>query len=138
MTLDDANDRLDEAIAELTVTVSDFELAAAADEREHDAAMQGLAEANRKGTRGPEWRTLQERIDRGETTLESIFSGEDTSREAIAVSENAHRNLRALSEQLEEDAAVDPEAFDPRAETEAIAADLARRVAELKQSLGIN
>ncbi|WP_175956721.1 hypothetical protein [Schaalia sp. Marseille-Q2122] len=50
----------------------------------------------RSGELGLEWKKLRERIDSGQTSLEQIFSGEDTSREAQEVCRLAQRNLAAM------------------------------------------
>lgn len=61
---------------------------AEADEKRADAA--------RKGELGPEWRTIQQRIDTGRTSVADVFSGTDTSPEANALRGMSRRNLDRL------------------------------------------
>lgn len=75
---------------------------------EHDE-QEAMAEADRvradrarAGELGPEWRSVQSRIDLGQTSLEAVFSGEDTSVEAEKLRELSTRNLTALRESWSE------------------------------------
>lgn len=136
MSDDDVLGRLDELIGTLTESLADLERNEDGG-GEDDESMEELAQANRDGDRGQDWKKLQERIDRGETTLEDIFGGVDTSREAQSVSELSRKNLATLSERLEEEAKSDPEAFDPRAEAGQIAQELESRIEQVKRDLGI-
>ncbi|MCL2455437.1 MAG: hypothetical protein FWD18_09120 [Micrococcales bacterium] len=56
------------------------------------------ARAARAGELGPEWRTVQRRIDGGQTTLGDVFSGADESAAARALRELSRRNLASLRE----------------------------------------
>jgi hypothetical protein len=60
------------------------------------------ADRARAGELGPEWRAVQARIDLGQTTLEAVFSGEDTSTEAERLRELSNRNLTALRDSWSE------------------------------------
>jgi len=62
------------------------------------------AESARAGDLGPEWRTIQRRIDTGLTSVKDVFSGEDTSREAEALRTMSRRNLALLRASWESDA----------------------------------
>lgn len=54
------------------------------------------AERARAGELGPEWRTVQARIDLGQTTVAAVFSGQDTSAEAEALRALSVKNLTTL------------------------------------------
>lgn len=60
------------------------------------------AEAARKGELGRDWQVLQERIDRGETTVGQILDGGDTSPEAQRIQELAAKNLVRLTHSVHE------------------------------------
>lgn len=130
-------DRLDETINSLSATIAELENAetAGTDDRE---ALEEIAQANRRGDRGNDWQKLQQCIDRGETSLEDIFSGKDISREAKAVSGLAKQNLASLNEQLVDATKKEPTAFNPQADAQELADDLAARVEDIKRQLGIN
>lgn len=59
-------------------------------------ADQKRADAARKGELGPEWRTIQKRIDTGQTSVADVFSGTDTSPEAETLRRMSRRNLERL------------------------------------------
>lgn len=65
-------------------------------------AAQERAEAARSGELGSDWQTIQRRIDRGETTLEAVFSGEDTSIEAQHLREDSEDGMEELMEKWDE------------------------------------
>lgn len=71
---------------------------------------------------GAEWRTVQSRIDLGETSLEAIFRGEDQTSAAQALRKMTDQNLRALREswnEVDEDVADDDDRPSPDAEFDA-------------------
>ncbi|NTV39725.1 MAG: hypothetical protein HGA51_07190 [Demequinaceae bacterium] len=137
MTTGDPLARLDDAIASMTELLADLEAESAAQSEGDAEADERLAEANRRGERGAHWRVLQRRIDQGETSLEAIMGGTDTSPEAVAVNATARKNLAALSNTLQENAAKDPEALDPRASAAELTDELAARVRDIKRSMGM-
>ncbi|MCC2309385.1 hypothetical protein [Cellulomonas chengniuliangii] len=55
------------------------------------------AEAARRGELGPDWRTVQQRIDAGRTSLEAVFGGEDESPAAQALRTISRRTLAGLA-----------------------------------------
>ena len=55
-----------------------------------------LAEAARRGDLGPDWRRVQQRVDRGETTLADVFGGRDSSPEAAALVSRSREQLTTL------------------------------------------
>ena len=59
---------------------------------------QARAEAARTGELGKDWQIIQRRIDRGETSLEAVFSGEDTSIEARHLRDDSEEQMRELIE----------------------------------------
>ncbi len=137
MTSTDPLARLDDMIAGMTELFEELEAENAATSRQEREADEQLADANRRGERGQNWRVLQRRIDHGDTSLEAIMGGTDTSTEALAVNAMARRNLAALSDTLQDKASHDPEALDPRASAAELSDELAARVRDIKRSLGI-
>jgi hypothetical protein len=96
----------------------------AAQQAEVDSAREAQAEAARAGDLGPDWRTVQSRIDLGETTLEAVFTGTDTSSAAQALREMSRRNLEELREMWDEqDEDPDQAEPSPAAEVSAAAAE---------------
>lgn len=84
------------------------------------------AEAARRGELGPDWRALQTRIDRGETSLEAVFGGEDDSPEARRLVEASRQRLAEMATR-------------PTTEAEAALAEIAAlraRIAEMDAGLG--
>jgi len=74
-------------------------LTTAAAELEEDAARdEERARRARRGELGPDWRRLQERIDRGETSLGAIAQGLDDSWEAQEVRTHTIDNLAASAD----------------------------------------
>lgn len=63
------------------------------------------AEQARSGALGSDWSVVQGRIDLGQTSLQAVFSGEDTSPEAERLRGVATRNLEELRASWEEDKA---------------------------------
>jgi hypothetical protein len=80
---------------------------------ERDAARgTEIADAARRGDLGPQWRTVQQRVDRGETSLDDVFSGRDSSPEAVALARRSRENLSRMSEVVQ----ADDDVRDARAE----------------------
>lgn len=84
--------------------------AAAEREAEEDRVR---SEKARAGELGPEWRVVQSRIDLGQTSLEAVFSGADTTAEAEALRALSIKNLTSLrdswsAEDDDEDAPASP------------------------------
>lgn len=88
----------DEMISRLETLNRQLEKELEAEKKAAEAADDKRAVRARSGELGLEWKKLQERIDSGQTTLEQVFSGEDTSREAQEVRRLAQRNLMAMRE----------------------------------------
>ena len=84
------------------------------------------AERARSGELGQEWRTLQRRVDLGETTVEAVVRGEDDSAQAVVVRGYAQENAETAA--LELDGEVD-EAEKGGEVSPAAAAALAHRAA---------
>lgn len=61
------------------------------------------AQNARQGKLGPDWQTVQRRIDREETTLADVFSGADTTPAASRLRELSRKNLTAMRESLKAD-----------------------------------
>ena len=67
-----------------------------------DAAREAeRAEKARSGELGPDWASVQRRIDLNQTSLEAVFSGEDVSNEAASLRDLSQKNLAQLREQWE-------------------------------------
>jgi hypothetical protein len=94
----------------MTLLQEDDEQMARLDEAEEAMraeADQARAERARAGELGPEWRVVQGRIDLGQTSIEAVFSGEDTSLEAEKLRQLATRNLTALRDSWTEGEAAE-------------------------------
>ncbi|CAM5780791.1 hypothetical protein [Cellulomonas persica] len=78
----------------------------AADERAARDEPSRREEAARRGQLGPHWQRAQVRIDAGQTTLEAVLGGDDTSPEAVAIREAARAELRRGATQPGEDGAL--------------------------------
>lgn len=95
-----------------------------------------LAAAARRGERGPAWQRIQQRIDLGQTSLDDVFRGEDTSADARSLQDQSRRTLAALGEGMSEAAATDPEALDPAAEAAEILEEMQERIRAVQRLLG--
>lgn len=98
--------RLRWAMAEVE-RMSAAQAAGDADRAERTAA------AARRGDLGPQWQRVQERVDRGETSLTDVFSGKDSSPEAVALARRSREHVGELLGSVRE--AGDPsldDAFD--------------------------
>lgn len=82
-----------------------------------------LAAAARRGELGPEWRTVQTRVDRGETTLHDVFTGQDSSPAAAALARRSRENVAALAATAREDEDV----IEAAEELDAVRARVAER-----------
>ncbi len=88
----------DDPVARLQALVDDLERQVAESERERAAEQDERANAARKGRLGPDWRAVQLRVDRGETTLAAVFGGTDPTPEAQRLRGRAQDNLSRLAE----------------------------------------
>jgi len=73
-------------------------------QRDNAEPRQRRAEAARRGELGEDWKTIQERIDNGETTLEDVFSGKDTSEAAETIRKTAQQNVTKVMQQARQEA----------------------------------
>lgn len=93
------------------------------------------AEQARDGVLGTDWQRIQRRIDQGETSLDAVVRGEDTSVEATELRRTAADNARALAALQE--AEPEDEAGDDQGELFAQVrrqqAELQAMVAEIRQ-----
>lgn len=65
----------------------------AAQNAERDAR---IAEAARRGGLGSDWQRVQQRVDRGETTMMDVFAGRDDSPEATGLAGTSRQNMTEL------------------------------------------
>jgi hypothetical protein len=61
---------------------------------------QRRAEAARSGALGPDWQEVQRRLDAGETTLEDVFGGTDTTPAAVRLREQSRATIEATAAEL--------------------------------------
>lgn len=78
----------------------------------NDEATERREEAARRGELGEDWKKIQERIDKGETTLSDIFSGKDNSDEAAALRFTARTNISKAMQQARKNEPEDEDPFD--------------------------
>ena len=80
--------------------------------RESHELDQERAEAARHGEHGRDWQEIQGRIDRGQTTLAKVLSGEDDSPAAQRIQETTAQNLATITAEIaEHDQATGGERF---------------------------
>lgn len=91
------------------------------------------ADSARHGDYGDDWKIVQRRIDREETTLDAVLLGEDQSPEARRIRETSKKNLSSLEESLDDD---DKDQLDSlRDELSEAAQSLQERIENLTQQL---
>lgn len=78
-----------------------------AEREEQQRAEEERARRARAGEHGSDWRTVQQRIDLHQTTLEDVFSGADETSAAEALRRTARSNFARMRELWEEQ--EDPE-----------------------------
>ncbi|WP_121251226.1 hypothetical protein [Nocardioides ferulae] len=83
----------EDPIGRLRDLVAGLERMADQSERELAEDQRERADAAREGRLGEDWRTVQQRIDRGDTTLAAVFSGVDTSPGAVRLQERSRRTI---------------------------------------------
>jgi hypothetical protein len=87
----------------------------------------------RHGDYGDDWRIIQRRIDREETTMDAVLMGEDQSPEAIRIRQTSEENLSRFEDDLDDD---EKEHLDSlRDELSGAAQDLQERIERLTQQL---
>ena len=91
------------------------------------------ASSARHGDYGDDWKIVQRRIDREETTLDAVLLGEDQSPEARRIRETSKENLSSLEESLDDE---DKDQLDSlRDELSEAAQSLQERIENLTQQL---
>jgi hypothetical protein len=83
----------------LAETARDAERVARVDAEREDQR----ADAARRGEIGPDWQSVQRRIDAGETTLAAVFGGSDQTPPAVRLRDQARTTLETM--ELPEDLA---------------------------------
>lgn len=110
---------IDELLADIRQATQQARHTAAQQQRDREAFAresrqidQERAEAARRGDHGRDWQELQGRIDRGETTMARVLSGEDTSPAAQRIQELTAQNLATITGEIaEHDEATGGERF---------------------------
>ena len=98
---EDLNDLFAELMRRLEVENANLDREAEASAAADAAREAERAERARSGELGPDWAATQHRIDLNQTSLEAVFSGEDTSAEAANLRDLSQKNLAQLREQWE-------------------------------------
>ena len=93
-----------------------------------DAEAERREEAARRGELGEDWKKIQERIDKGETTLSDIFSGKDNSDEAAALRFTARTNISKAMQRARKDTPEDEDPFDFQEELTTLQENIAQRI----------
>jgi hypothetical protein len=57
-------------------------------------------EAARSGALGPDWQEVQRRVDAGDTTLQDVFGGTDTTPAALRLREQSRARIEATAAEL--------------------------------------
>ncbi len=93
------------------------------------------AEQARDGVLGSDWQRIQQRIDRGETSLEAVIRGEDTSVEATELRRTASENSDALAamQEAEPDDAGEDEQGEVFAQVRRQQQELQAMMAQIRQ-----
>ena len=91
------------------------------------------ASSARHGDYGDDWKIVQRRIDREETSLDAVLLGEDQSPEARRIRETSKENLSSLEESLDDE---DKDQLDSlRGELSDAALSIQERIEHLTQQL---
>lgn len=94
----------------------------------NDAETERREEAARRGELGEDWKKIQERIDKGETTLSDVFSGKDNSDEAAALRFTARTNISKAMQRARKDTPEDEDPFDFQEELTTLQESIAQRI----------
>lgn len=68
---------------------------------------QERAEQARAGELGPEWQAIQERVDRGETSVRAVVTGTDRSADSAVLQDRISHRMTQLRGEVEEQAGRD-------------------------------
>lgn len=98
----DTKEMFFELMRRLQVANAALDAEIAAEEAADKVRDEERAEKARSGELGADWRDVQARIDRGETTIKRVFSGDDDSAAARNLRAQSSRNLDALRDALVE------------------------------------
>jgi len=83
-------------LARIRAAVAEFERRSHADEARDSERSAQTAALARDGALGADWKRVQERVDRGETTLADVFTGRDGSPEAAALAKSSRENMAGI------------------------------------------
>ena len=109
MTNQDYFNRIEELMRSLRDVSDSITRERQQDERDNAEHRRERAEAARNGELGEDWKKIQERIDKGETTLSDVFSGKDTSEAADALRQTAQQNIARAMQQARDEAEAEDE-----------------------------
>ena len=73
------------------------------DEEQETDWREECASSARHGDYGDDWKIVQRRIDREETTLDAVLLGEDQSPEARRIRETSEENLSSLEDSMDDE-----------------------------------
>lgn len=109
MTNQDYFNRIEELMRSLRDVSDSITREREQDERDNAEHRRERAEAARNGELGEDWKKIQERIDKGETTLTDVFSGKDTSEAADALRQTSQQNIARAMQQARDEAEAEDE-----------------------------
>lgn len=88
--------REDELLGRIEGILAETRLDAERVAREDAVRDEARATAARRGELGPDWQSVQSRIDAGDTTLTAVFGGEDTSPAAVRLREQSRATIETV------------------------------------------
>ena len=101
---DEYANKLNEILASVREMNAQVQKELAEEEKADRERYEKYEETARRGELGEDWKKIQERIDKGETTLSDVFSGKDTSEAADSLRQTAQRNITRAMQQVRQEA----------------------------------
>ena len=97
-----ARDAGEEALERMRALIDRIDQQERVEARRDEERMAELAERARAGELGEDWKRIQGRVDRGDTTLEAVFTGTDDSPEAGSLRATSRARTADLATTIEE------------------------------------
>ncbi len=97
-----ARDAGEEALERMRALIDRIDQQERLEARRDEERMAELAERARAGELGEDWKRIQGRVDRGDTTLEAVFTGKDDSPEAGSLRATSRARTADLATTIEE------------------------------------